>query len=641
MDSGLSIVSLNFDVVVIGGGHAGCEAAYASARLGCNTLLLAVNLDTIGAMPCNPAVGGPAKSHLVKEVDALGGVMGIAADATYLQMRTLNLSRGPAVQSLRAQSDKREYSAWMKNFMESLPNLTLRQGMVKGLITDAGRVAGVELAFGDKVNTRAVVLCAGTFLEGTIWIGKETMPAGRAGEFPAIGLSAYLKSLGFRMDRLKTGTPPRLDGRTIDYSNLPEVPGDENHDFFSFLDGRPVREQIPCHQTRTTLKTHELIRANLHESPMYSGMIHGVGPRYCPSIEDKVVRFADKDSHSFFLEPEGRSTYEVYLQGCSTSLPVAIQHQIVASLPGLENASLVRPAYAVEYDYLPAVQFNHTLMSKDMPGFFAAGQMLGTSGYEEAAAQGIIAGINAALFVRDQGEFVLPRSSSYTATLIDDLVTKEIGEPYRMMTSRSEYRLLLRQDNADKRLTPLGREVGVVDDVRWNRYLKKQEAIETERKRLRTTKIHPSTDIDEALSEYDETVKQVVSLEELLRRPRLPYSLIQKLSPADVDVPFAFGAELETDIKYAGYIERQISQVEQTEKLDGLKLPVDIDYMSFATLSKEAREKLNRVRPETVGQASRMAGVSPADLGVLLVWMESKRRTVARAQALQAASVNG
>ncbi len=641
MDSGLSIVSLNFDVVVIGGGHAGCEAAYASARLGCNTLLLAVNLDTIGAMPCNPAVGGPAKSHLVKEVDALGGVMGIAADATYLQMRTLNLSRGPAVQSLRAQSDKREYSAWMKNFMESLPNLTLRQGMVKGLITDAGRVAGVELAFGDKVNTRAVVLCAGTFLEGTIWIGKETMPAGRAGEFPAIGLSAYLKSLGFRMDRLKTGTPPRLDGRTIDYSNLPEVPGDENHDFFSFLDGRPVREQIPCHQTRTTLKTHELIRANLHESPMYSGMIHGVGPRYCPSIEDKVVRFADKDSHSFFLEPEGRSTYEVYLQGCSTSLPVAIQHQIVASLPGLENASLVRPAYAVEYDYLPAVQFNHTLMSKDMPGFFAAGQMLGTSGYEEAAAQGIIAGINAALFVRDQGEFVLPRSSSYTATLIDDLVTKEIGEPYRMMTSRSEYRLLLRQDNADKRLTPLGREVGVVDDVRWNRYLKKQEAIETERKRLRTTKIHPSTDIDEALSEYDETVKQVVSLEDLLRRPRLPYSLIQKLSPADVDVPFAFGAELETDIKYAGYIERQISQVEQTEKLDGLKLPVDIDYMSFATLSKEAREKLNRVRPETVGQASRMAGVSPADLGVLLVWMESKRRTVARAQALQAASVNG
>jgi tRNA uridine 5-carboxymethylaminomethyl modification enzyme len=634
-------VSLNFDVVVIGGGHAGCEAAYAAARMGCNTLLLAVNLDTIGAMPCNPAVGGPAKSHLVKEVDALGGVMGIAADATYLQMRTLNSSRGPAVQSLRAQSDKREYSAWMKNFMESLPNLTLRQGMVKAFLTEAGRITGVELAFGDRVTARAVVLCAGTFLEGTIWIGKETMPAGRAGEFPAIGLSAYLKSLGFRMDRLKTGTPPRLDGRTIDYSNLPEVPGDENHDFFSFLDGRPVREQIPCHQTRTTAKTHDLIRANLHESPMYSGMIHGVGPRYCPSIEDKVVRFADKDSHSFFLEPEGRSTYEVYLQGCSTSLPVAIQHQIVASLPGLENASLVRPAYAVEYDYLPAVQFNHTLMSKDMPGFFAAGQMLGTSGYEEAAAQGIMAGINAALFVRDQGEFVLPRSSSYTATLIDDLVTKEIGEPYRMMTSRSEYRLLLRQDNADKRLTPLGREVGVVDDVRWNRYLKKQDAIEIERKRLRTTKVHPSVEIEEALAEYDETVKQVVSLEDLLRRPRLPYALIQKLSPADVDVPFAFGAELETDIKYAGYIERQISQVEQTEKLDGLKLPVDIDYMLFATLSKEAREKLNRVRPETVGQASRMAGVSPADLGVLLVWMESKRRTVARAQALEAASVNG
>jgi tRNA uridine 5-carboxymethylaminomethyl modification enzyme len=603
--------------------------------------MLAVNLDTIGAMPCNPAVGGPAKSHLVKEVDALGGVMGIAADATYLQMRTLNSSRGPAVQSLRAQSDKREYSAWMKNFMESLPNLTLRQGMVKGLITEGGKIAGVELAFGDRIAARAVVLCAGTFLEGTIWIGKETMPAGRAGEFPAIGLSAYLKSIGFRMDRLKTGTPPRLDGRTIDYSNLPEVPGDVKHDFFSFLDDRPVREQIPCHQTRTTLKTHDLIRANLHESPMYSGMIHGVGPRYCPSIEDKVVRFADKESHSFFLEPEGRSTYEVYLQGCSTSLPVAIQHQIVASLPGLENASLVRPAYAVEYDYLPAIQFNHTLMSKDMPGFFAAGQMLGTSGYEEAAAQGIIAGINAVMYVRDQGEFVLPRSSSYTATLIDDLVTKEIGEPYRMMTSRSEYRLLLRQDNADKRLTPLGREVGVVDDSRWRLCINKQESIEKERKRLQTTKVHPSAELEKTLSEYDEHVKQVVSLEDLLRRPRLPYAVIEKLAPADVDASFAYGAELETEIKYAGYIERQINQVEQTEKLDGLRLPADIDYMSFATLSKEAREKLNRVRPETVGQAARMAGVSPADLGVLLVWMETKRRTVARARALEAASVHG
>jgi tRNA uridine 5-carboxymethylaminomethyl modification enzyme len=415
---------------------------------------------------------------------------------------------------------------------------------------------------------------------------------------------------------------------------LPEVPGAPDHEFFSFLGGRPIREQLPCHQTRTTAKTHELIRANLHQSPMYSGMIHGVGPRYCPSIEDKVVRFADKDSHAFFLEPEGRSTYEVYLQGCSTSLPVAIQHQIVASLPGMANASVVRPAYAVEYDYLPAVQFSHTLMSKDMPGFFAAGQMLGTSGYEEAAAQGIIAGINAALYVLERESFILPRSSSYTATLVDDLVSKEIGEPYRMMTSRSEYRLLLRQDNADKRLTPLGREIGVVDDVRWQVYLDKQKAIETERKRLHVTRVHPSAEWNDALAEFDEGLKQVVSLEELLRRPRLPYALIQRLAPAPGDLPFAFGAALETDIKYAGYIERQMTQVEQTEKLDGLKLPIDIDYLAFDNLSKEAREKLNRIRPETVGQATRIGGVSPADLSVLLIWMETRRRTAARAQSL-------
>jgi tRNA uridine 5-carboxymethylaminomethyl modification enzyme len=619
-------MSLSFDVVVIGGGHAGCEAASAAARLGCNTLLLAVNLDTIGAMPCNPAVGGPGKSHLVKEVDALGGVMGIAADATYLQMRMLNLSRGPAVQSLRAQSDKREYSAWMKDYMESLPNVTLRQGMVKAFLTSGDAVTGVELAFGDRIEARAIVLCAGTFLEGTIWIGKETMPAGRAGEFPAVGLSSYLKALGFTMDRLKTGTPPRIDGRTIDYSRLPLVPGDDELQFFSFLDKRPVREQMPCHQTRTTEVTHELIRNNLHESPMYSGMIHGRGPRYCPSIEDKVVRFADKDSHSFFLEPEGRSTYEVYLQGCSTSLPVAIQHQIVHSLPGLEQAVMVRPAYAVEYDYLPAIQFTHALMSKDLQGFFAAGQMLGTSGYEEAAAQGLIAGINAARFVRGQEPFVLPRSSSYTATLVDDLVTKEIGEPYRMMTSRSEYRLLLRQDNADARLTPIGREIGVVDDHRWALFQAKQNGIAAEKQRLHATRIHPSQEWDQALSQYDEQLKQSVTLEELLRRPRVPYSVIEKMVPASADEAFVWTLELETDIKYAGYIERQKNQVAQAEKLDGMRLPADLDYAKMENLALEAREKLNRIRPQTLGQAARIGGISPADVSVLLVWLETKRR---------------
>ena len=505
--------------------------------------------------------------------------------------------------------------------------------MVKNLIIENNAVAGVELAFGDRIRCRSVVLCAGTFLEGTIWIGKETMPAGRAGEFPAVGLSGCLKSLGFTMGRLKTGTPPRIDGRTIDYSNLEAVPGDEDLRFFSFLDKRPRLPKIPCHQTRTTEKTHQLIRDNLHESPMFSGMIHGIGPRYCPSIEDKIVRFADKDSHLLFLEPEGRSTYEVYLQGCSTSLPVHVQHEIVHSLPGLENASMVRPAYAVEYDYLPAIQFDHALMAKDLPGFFAAGQILGTSGYEEAAAQGIVAGINAALYARGDQAFHLTRSSSYTGTLIDDLVTKEIGEPYRMMTSRSEYRLLLRQDNADVRLTPLGREIGLVDERRWRLFCDKQEAINREKARLKKTRIHPENEAWTAgLAEYDEVLKQSATLEELLRRPRLPYELIERLSPSAADqspvVPFAYAMEVETDIKYSGYIERQKQQVEQGEKYDSIKLPSDFNYLELDHLSKEAREKLNRIRPETLGQASRIGGVSPADISVLLVKIEQARRAL-------------
>lgn len=627
------ILSMKYDVVVIGGGHAGAEAANAAAKMGLETLLLAVNLDTVGAMPCNPAVGGPGKSHLAKEVDALGGVIGIAADATYIQLRMLNLSRGPAVQSLRAQSDKREYSIWIKRYLENLPNLTMRQGMVKKFLTSGNKIDGVELAFGEQVFAKSVVLCAGTFLEGTIWIGKETQPAGRAGEFPAVGLSDCLRSLGFQMGRLKTGTPPRIDGRTIDYTNLPIVPGDENPQFFSFLDKRPVREQIPCHQTRTTLKTHELIMANLQESPMYSGMIHGVGPRYCPSIEDKIVRFADKESHSFFLEPEGRDTYEVYLQGCSTSLPVHIQHQIVASLPGLENARVVRPAYAVEYDYLPAIQFDHTLMSKDLAGFFAAGQILGTSGYEEAAAQGIMAGINAALFAKGEEPLILNRSSSYTGTLIDDLVTKEIGEPYRMMTSRSEYRLLLRQDNADSRLTPIGRSIGLVDEYRWQLFNDKQDSIQKEKKRLTQTRIQPQERVEAVLAQFGETLKQSCTLEELLRRPKITYQAVEALAPAPGETQFAFTQELETDIKYAGYIERQKSQIDQLEKLDRVKLPESIDYQELLHLSKESREKLNRIRPETLGQASRIGGVSPADISVLMVHLETRRRNLQAAAA--------
>jgi len=404
------------------------------------------------------------------------------------------------------------------------------------------------------------------------------------------------------------------------------VPGDENPQFFSFLDKRPVLQQIPCHQTRTTEKTHDLIRANLHQSPMYSGMIHGVGPRYCPSIEDKIVRFADKESHSLFLEPEGRSTYEVYLQGCSTSLPVAVQHDIVHSLPGLENAQVVRAAYAVEYDYLPAIQFTHALMAKDLPGFFAGGQILGTSGYEEAAAQGIIAGINAALYALGRDPFVLARSSSYTGTLIDDLVTKEIGEPYRMMTSRSEYRLLLRQDNADIRLTPLGREIGLVDDYRWELFQRKQEAIIAEKKRLSKTRIHPCPEWEQALAPHGEEMKQSFTLEEMLRRPKVPYSVIEQMSPAMAGEVFPHALEVETDTKYAGYIERQKYLVETTEKYDNMKLPLDFNYLELIHLAKEAREKLNKVRPETLGQAARIGGVSPADISVLMVWLEQRRR---------------
>lgn len=619
-------MSFDFDVIVIGGGHAGIEAAHAAAKLGCKTMMLAVNIDTIGAMPCNPAVGGPGKSQLVKEVDALGGVMGIAADATYIQMRMLNSSRGPAVQSLRAQSDKREYSNWMKNFMEAQPNVTLRQGMVTKFLTAGDCVTGVELGFGEQITAMAVVLTAGTFLEGTIWIGKQTQPAGRAGEFPAVGLSSFLKALGFTMGRLKTGTPPRIDGRTIDYSQLEIVPGDEPHHFFSFLDGRPHLPQLPCHQTRTTEKTHEAIRANLHESPMYSGLTTGVGPRYCPSIEDKVVRFSDKPSHSLFLEPEGRSTYEVYLQGCSTSLPIPVQNQIVHSLPGLENATVVRPAYAVEYDYLPATQFDHGFMAKDLKGFFAGGQILGTSGYEEAAAQGLVAGINAAMYVRNREQFVLSRSSSYAGTLVDDLVTKELGEPYRMMTSRSEYRLLLRQDNADVRLTPLGREIGLVDDHRWRLYEQKHEEIAREHERLKSVRIHPSAEWDAALAPYEEQMKQSFTLEELLRRPRVPYSVIEQMSPHCADSPFNWSLELETELKYEGYIVRQKAQVLQAEKFDGVRLPTELDFSTLENLSKEAREKLNRLRPETLGQAARIGGVSPADVSVLLVHLETRRR---------------
>lgn len=619
-----------YDVVVIGAGHSGSEAAHASARLGAKTLLLALNLDTIAWMPCNPAVGGPAKSHLVKEIDALGGLMGVATDATYLQLKTLNLSKGPAVRSLRAQSDKKEYSGWVKHYLENIPNLDIYQAMVVNLLVEETsqktRVIGIEDHLGEKIYSKAVIITTGTFLSGKVHVGLKSNSAGRAGEFAAFGLTDSLNSLGLKSKRLKTGTPPRIDKKTINLSILEEHWGDEKPSFFSFLPGRKIREQVPCHLTRTTEKTHEIIRNNLDKSPMYAGIIECVGPRYCPSIEDKVVRFKDKPSHHLFLEPEGRDTKEIYLQGCSTSLPVEVQWEIVRSLPGFENAIIMRPAYAVEYDYFSGTQFDHGLMSKDVDGLFIAGQVLGTSGYEEAAAQGLVSGINAARFVKDLEPIVFERESSYIGTLIDDLVTKEMNEPYRMMTSRSEYRLTLRQDNADQRLTSLGREIGLVDDYRWKVFNEKMQIMRNEKERLSKVRIQPSEEVDNILAKYGEKIEMHMTLTDLLKRPGITYDCIKELSPPVINELPEF--EIETEIKYEGYINRQLHQISQQDKLDKIKIPTSLDFNSLIHLSKEAREKLNKIKPITIGQASRIGGVSPADVTVLLANIKQREKAL-------------
>ena len=632
----INLMERKYDVIVIGAGHAGCEAAHASSKLGAKTLLLALNLDTVAWMPCNPAIGGPAKSHLVREIDAMGGLMGLAADATYIQMKTLNISKGPAVRSLRAQSDKKEYSDWVKNYMENTPNLTLYQTMITEVLIDESgsnpKIIGVKTHLDEMIYASSVIITTGTFLSGKIHVGLKSNHAGRAGEFASFGLTESLRRFGFSSKRLKTGTPPRIDGKTINYSVLEEAWGDTDAiSYFSFLPNRPVREQLPCHITRSNAKTHEIILNNLHKSPMYSGIIEGIGPRYCPSIEDKVVRFSDKPSHHFFLEPEGRNTNEIYLQGCSTSLPIDVQWEIVHSLPGLENAIIVRPAYAVEYDYFSGVQFYHSLMSKNIEGLFIAGQVLGTSGYEEAAAQGIMAGINAAKFVKGQEPVILSRESSYIGTLIDDLVTKEMDEPYRMMTSRSEYRLTLRQDNADQRLTPLGREIGLVDDYRWNIFNQKIESIKSEKDRLKKTRVSPSDEINNILAKYGEKLEAICSLEDLLKRPNIRYECINEIqnsrgllfSQGEPTPTEDFAHEIETEIKYEGYINRQLVQISQKEKLDQMKIPHNINYFELSHLSKEAREKLDKIRPINIGQASRIGGVSPSDIVVLISRLKS------------------
>lgn len=613
-----------FDTIVVGAGHAGCEAALASARLGLKVLLCSLNLDNIALMPCNPAIGGPAKSTLVREIDALGGAMGEVADATYIQMKMLNSSKGPAVRALRAQSDKKEYMNYMRNVLENNKNIYLKQCCISDLIVENGKIKGAVDQYGIEYYAPTVILTTGTSLMGKIFVGLNSYPAGRLGEMPAVGLSDCLKKLGFTVKKLKTGTPARVDNRTIDYSKMTVQPGDEELNFYSFKPNRPVRPQVPCYLTRTNEKTHEIIRANLDKSPMYQGLIEGVGPRYCPSIEDKIVRFSSNPSHHIFIEPEGLSTYEVYVQGFSSSLPADVQIQMLRSLPGLETVHVIKPAYAVEYDYVPAIQLNHSLMTRLVKGLFHAGQINGTSGYEEAAAQGLIAGINAYNYLNESEMFELPRSSSYIGTLIDDLVTKDIQDPYRMLTSRSEYRLLLRQDNADSRLTPLGHKIGLIDDSQFQIFTEKQEKIEAEIKRLSREKIPADAKINEILAKYDESIERGIKLIDIIKRPNIDYKVLKELDEKTRELNLSKDVyeQVEVLVKYEGYIKRQEQQVEQSGKLEKFRIPDSIDYSQIQHISTETKEKLEKIRPKTLAQASRIGGVKPADISVLMVMLE-------------------
>lgn len=613
-----------FDIIVVGAGHAGCEAAMACARLGMKVLLCTLNVEHIALQPCNPAVGGPAKSTLVREIDALGGVMGEVTDATYIQMKVLNSSKGPAVRALRAQSDKAEYTRYMRNLIESNENIYLKQCCITELKAENGKIVGAVDEFGIEYTTRAVVLTTGTSLEGRIFVGLRSYSAGRLGEKAAIGLSDSLHKLGIQTKKLKTGTPARVDKRTLDYSKMTIQPGDEELSFFSFKPNRPIRNTYPCYLTRTTEETHEIIRANLDKSPMYQGLIHGVGPRYCPSIEDKIVRFASNPSHHIFIEPEGLGTYEIYIQGFSTSLPADVQVRMIRSLPGLENAHIIKPAYAVEYDYVPAVQTTHSLMSKKIQGLFFGGQINGTSGYEEAAAQGLIAGINAFNYLNSSEMLELSRSSSYTGTLIDDLVTKDIQDPYRMLTSRSEYRLLLRQDNADERLTPIGHKIGLIDDTQFERFNKKQELIQVEKTRLEGLKIPATPEVNEILAKYEEHLDRGIRASELLKRPNISYKVLKEIdsSTRELNIPKDVYEQIEVIVKYDGYIKRQQEQVDQAGKLEKFKIPENIDYSTIEHISSETKEKLAKIKPKTLAQASRIGGVKPADISILMVMLD-------------------
>ncbi len=620
----MNYLNNEYDIIVVGAGHAGCEAAISCAKLGAKVLLATLNIDNIALMPCNPAIGGPAKSTLVREIDALGGVMGEAADATYIQMKMLNSSKGPAVRALRAQSDKRQYMDYMRNIIENNENIYLRQACITDIIVKDGKITGAVDEFGIEYKTRAVVLTTGTSLNGKIFVGLRSYDAGRLGEKSAYGLSESLQKYGIQIKKLKTGTPPRVDKRTIDYSKMQIQPGDETLHFYSFKPNRPIRTQYPCYLTRTTEETHNIIRANLDKSPMFQGLIQGVGPRYCPSIEDKVVRFAENPSHHIFIEPEGLRTYEMYIQGFSSSLPADVQVQMLRTLPGLENAHVIKPAYAVEYDYVPAVQTTHSLMSKNVQGLFFGGQINGTSGYEEAAAQGLIAGINAINYINNSEMLELSRSSSYIGTLIDDLVTKDIQDPYRMLTSRSEYRLLLRQDNADARLTEIGHKFGLVDDAQFKVFKDKQEAIEREMERIRDAKISVTDEVNAVLAKYGEHMDRGMKIAELLKRPNIDYSVISEIDSVtrELNIPFDVAEQVEILTKYDGYLKRQEMQVEQAGKLDKFKIPDNIDYSKIDHISSETKDKLSKIRPKTLAQASRIGGVKPADISILMVMLE-------------------